>query len=248
MKGHDLTTPNHCCTPHLAATLLAVAVQTVAAPAVAAPQADLTAAEMAGYQRWLYSLDGNGNWLLRTEISDPALALRNGIAAGDSARVDTLLAQFSRRCAGLTDVERYWYAFALADRQRWAASLEQLRRLLIIEGLPRSLGATERAWVLTAAADHFFLLDAKRQARDLYSLLSISDRPGLRLWGEYQLANIDFLDTDYRRAATTYEQLCDAPEVGRWQAQACAMAEVARQMNRIKVEGGPYGTATYYHQ
>ena len=248
MKGHDLTTPNHCCTPRLAATLLAVAVQTVAAPAVAAPPADLTATEMDGYQRWLYSLDGNGNWPAQTEITDTALALRNGIAAGDSARVDGLLAQLSRYTDGLTDVERYWYAFALADRQRWAASLVQLRRLLTVEGLPRSLGATERAWVLTATADHFFLLDGKRQARDLYSLLSISDRSGLRLWGEYQLANLDFLDTDYRRAARTYEQICNAPEVGRWQAQACAMAEVARKMNQIKVEGEPYGTAAYYRQ
>ena len=83
MKGHDLTTPNHCCRPRLAATLLAVAVQTVAAPAVAAPPADLTATEMDGYQRWLYSLDGNGNWPAQTEITDTALALRNGIAAGD---------------------------------------------------------------------------------------------------------------------------------------------------------------------
>ena len=246
MKGHHLTTPKQYCRPGIAATVLAVAVQTVAVPAMAAPLADLTATEMSGYQRWLYSLDQPGNWPAQPEITDTALALRDAIAAADSARVDGLLAQLSAHTDGLTDVTRYWYAFALADRQRWAASLEQLRRLLIVESLPRSLGATERAWVLIATADHFFLLDSKRQARDLYSLLSLSDRSGVRLWGEYQLANIDFLYADYRRAAATYEQLCSAPDAGRWQAQACAMAVVARKLNQIKVEGEPYGTAAYY--
>jgi hypothetical protein len=237
-----LTTPRYRQAIYVAAAVLTASA--CAAAVADIPPLDLTAAEHAGYQRWLAALEEPDAATLSNESAESAV-WRSAIGTGDGAQLDTLLAGFASRATDCDDQSRYWCALALAARGQWDRCLLQLKQLLAT-GNPDEFDLRQRAWVVSAVADQFFLLGARRQCRDLYSLLSLSDRRELQLWAEYQGANLDLLDADYRRAATTYEQLCGCVDSSAWRIHACALAEVAQQLTRIQEGGESDGTVDRY--
>lgn len=243
---HDLTTPSHCCGPGIAATLLAAALQ-AGAGGGAADLPPLTAAELGHYRGWLAQLEQPQAWPDRTAIAPAAAALRQAVADGDTAAVDQVLVR--QAAAPQRDAPtRFWCAFALAYRERWADSLLQLRGLLGTATPPAGLDAGGVAWAVTALADEHFLLGARQQARELYVLLATSARHDLRSWGTYQLANLDLLAAEYDRAADGFASLCEVPDSVPWRDHACAMAAAARNLGQLNLEVEPYGVAAYDRQ
>jgi hypothetical protein len=83
-------------------------------------------------------------------------------------------------------------------------------------------------------------------ARCLYRLLAGSSLPRLQLWAVYQIAGLDLAAARYAEAAAAYESICTGPRLGTWQDQACALKDVARQLERIRAEGESYGTAAFF--
>ncbi len=141
---------------------------------------------------------------------------------------------------------RFWHAYALNWLGRTAESLVQLRELVLSGGLSAGLTEGQRGWVLTALPDGFFLGGDSRTARELYGVLKECRVLKLRLWGQYQLAGLDFIATRYLSAANGFQQVCEGTRFGSWQDQACAMAPIAQELERIKAGGEPYGLANYY--
>ena len=174
------------------------------------------------------------------------LAYRWLLAEMDAEGVDLLIRKVESQQAVLSDRLRFWHAYALNWRQKRAESLDHLLKLVQSGGLSRDLTEGQRAWVLWAIPDQLFLAGDTATAADLYRVLSRSSIAELRLWGLYQTANLDLLAGRYQRAAKGFSDVCDAERTGSWQDQACAMADVAEEMERIRAEGEAYGTAAYY--
>jgi len=121
-----------------------------------------------------------------------------------------------------------------------------LRQLILTGGLSHGLTENQRAWVLVNLADTHFRLGATAVARDMYRTLSSSRVQSLKMWGKYQIAGLDFIASRYLRAGIGFQEVCEGPRFGSWHDQACAMVEIARELERIKAEGEPYGVADYY--
>ena len=83
-------------------------------------------------------------------------------------------------------------------------------------------------------------------ARRLYRAVADCAVGRLRMWGKNQLAGLDFIEHRYLSAGAGFEEVCEGTRFGAWQDQACAMVEIAREMERIKGEGEPYGVAQFY--
>ena len=81
---------------------------------------------------------------------------------------------------------------------------------------------------------------------ELYRVLAACSIPYLDTWGDYQVANLDFLAFRYLRASQGFESVCEGKRTGPFQDQACGMADLARELHRIQAEGEPYGAAAYY--
>ncbi len=143
---------------------------------------------------------------------------------------------------------QFWHAYALSWLGRQDEALVQMRQLIRTGGLSHDLTEKQRAWVLVAIADTYFLMGEMPTAQDLYRTLSGSRVLELKLWGKYQLAGLAFIDNNYLRAGNGFEEVCAGTRFGTWQDQACAMADIARELERIKAEGEPYGVANYYER
>ena len=143
---------------------------------------------------------------------------------------------------------RFWHTYALSWLGRQDEALVQMRALISTGGLSHDLTENQRAWVLVAIADTYFLMGETPTAQDLYRTLSGSRVLELKLWGKYQLAGLAFIDNNYLRAGNGFEEVCDGTRFGTWQDHACAMVEIARELERIKAEGEPYGVANYYER
>ena len=176
------------------------------------------------------------------------LAYRWLLAENDGLGVDLLIKKVDSQQAVLSDRLRFWHAYALNWRVERRASLDHLRKLIRSGGLSRDLSEGQRAWVLLAIPDLLFLQGNTAAAADLYRSLVDSQIDELRVWGRYQVANIDFLAGRYLRASQGFKEVCDATRLGSWQDQACAMADVAGEMERIRAEGEAYGAAVFYNQ
>jgi hypothetical protein len=174
------------------------------------------------------------------------LALRFLAVERQDDLLDALLARLGARAGTLSGRVRYWYAFGLACRERWGESLVQIRRLLSEEGLSSGLSEDQRAWILTALPDLLFLVGEPGTARELYGVLERSELAAVRRRAAFQLGCLDLIDARYDRAATRFTRLCESRSAASWSAQACDLAAMARELNRILAEGEAYGAAALY--
>lgn len=174
------------------------------------------------------------------------LAYRWLLTARDSVSLTHLIQKIDSHPEVLEPRLRFWHAYALSWLDRTPEALAQLRQLILTGGLSHGLTENQRAWVLVSLADIHFRLGRTAVARDLYRTLSSSRVQSLKMWGKYQTAGLDFLASRYLRAGNGFQEVCEGPRFGSWQDQACAMLEIARELERIKAEGEPYGVANYY--
>lgn len=174
------------------------------------------------------------------------LAYRWLLTARDRTSLTHLAQKIDAHPDVLTPRLRFWHAYALSWLGRPQEALIQLKSLILTGGLSHGLTESQRAWVLTALADSHFLLGDEATARSLYRSLASSRVQVLKTWGKYQLANIDFVNTRYLRAGNGFLDVCEGVRYGSWQDHACAMVDIARELERIKAEGEPYGVANYY--
>ena len=174
------------------------------------------------------------------------LALRWLLIHNDAESVDLVLAKIETDDSVLTDRLRYWVAYSLAWREKRTESMAHLRVLIGSGGLSRDLTEKQRSWVLFAIPDFFFLEGDNVSSMILYKLLVNSPLPELSTWARFQIANMDFLAGRYLRASEGFKRVCDAFRLGSWQDQACEMMNVAKEIERIKSEGEPYGAGSFY--
>ncbi len=178
--------------------------------------------------------------------SEFILALRWLLIQKDSESLDLVLQKIKTDEGNLPDRLRFWVAYSLAWRKHREEAMTHLRILIGSGGLSRDLTENQRSWVLFAIPDFLFLAGDEASAAQLYEILAHSPLPDLCTWGRYQVANIDFLHGRYLRASEGFNRVCEAERKGSWQDQACAMAEVAKEIERIKSEGEPYGAGSFY--
>ncbi len=187
-----------------------------------------------------------GNSQITGHEAEYILALRWLLIHKDSESVDLVLKKIEADGNVLSDRLRFWVAFSQAWRKNRAESLSHLRILIGSGGLSRDLTEKQRSWVLFTIPDLLFLDGNHDSALPLYKLLENSVVPELSTWGRYQIANLDFLSGRYLRASEGFKRVCEAKRIGSWQDQSCEMAKVAKEIERIKSEGEPYGAGSFY--
>ena len=142
------------------------------------------------------------------------LVLRRLVLNRNHAELETLAEQVERRQDAFPVQMRFWLAFAQSELHLNEACLGNLRKVLgAAEGWD-SLETGQQAWVLTATADLLFLLGQRAQAATCYDRLAASPVTQLNLWGQYQLAGMDFLERDFETAARLYQIVCEADRPG----------------------------------
>jgi hypothetical protein len=164
----------------------------------------------------------------------------------DAPTVDLLIKKVEGQEGLLTDRLLFWHAFALTWRQEYGRSLDHVRHLVQSGGLSRDLSESQRAWVLGAVPDLLYLLDNPKEAAPLYQALAECSIPTLNSWGQYQTANMAFLNSQYLLASQGFETVCKGKRAGSFQDHACAMVDLAVELQRIQSEGKPYGTAAFF--
>jgi len=174
------------------------------------------------------------------------LAYRWSLINQDIETVDHLIQLVEAQQANLTDRLRFWHAYALNWRAQRSLCLTHLKVLLQSGGLSRDLSETQRAWVLVAVPDLFFLAGNQYTAAEFYTVIKRSEIGRLRSWGEFQLANIDFLNGRYASANAGFSKVSDGKRYGSWQDSAREMVDIATELERIRKEGEPYGTASFF--
>ena len=178
---------------------------------------------------------------------EAALAYRWLLVNRDARAIDLMIEKVAAADSLLTPPLRFWHARALAWRERHGESLAQLMTLVAGgNGLSYGLDESERGWVLVAIPDLLYLQGESTQARELYRHLASSSLEKLAMWGRYQVAGIDLANARYRAAVTGFTAVCEGTRFGSWQDMACDLRELAREMERIRAEGEPYGTAAFY--
>jgi hypothetical protein len=86
--------------------------------------------------------------------------------------------------------------------------------------------------------DLLFLLGDRERATGLYGRLAASAVAQLNLWGQYQLAGMDFLAREFTGSARKYRLVCEAERPGTWREHSCAMAEIAARLGELDLGGG----------
>ncbi len=175
------------------------------------------------------------------------LALRWLLIQRDAETLDLIIQKIQAEGSNLPDRLRFWLAYSLAWRNDNTGSLEHLRILINSGGLSRDLTERQRSWVLLAIPDFLFLAGDHTSSRSLYEVLANSQVPELSTWGSYQVANLDLLSGRYLRASEGFKRVCESKRLGSWQDQACEMAKVASEIERIKSKGEPYGAGSFYN-
>lgn len=180
---------------------------------------------------------------------EAALAYRWLLVNRDARAIDLMIDKVAAADTSMTPELRFWHARALAWRERRGESLDHLQHLLTTaNGRTMGLSETERSWVLVAVPDLLYLQGDVGAARELYGHLAHSSQGALAAWGNYQTAGLDMAAGRYRRAVTGFEAVCEGTRYGIWQDQACALRDLATEMERIRAEGEPYGTAAFYQR
>jgi hypothetical protein len=172
--------------------------------------------------------------------------IRAALHTGQPAALETVLDQTPAFSAVTGDVTRFWLAYGLAAAGRPQESLEPIRELLGNPLALTGLGAGQRTWLVTAAADQNFLAGNTAQARSLYEVMARSGRPFLMRWGTYQLAGLDFVAFAYEASAAGYRTVCSSGADDIMTDQACSMADMAELLAQFRREGEPYGAAKYF--
>ncbi|RKZ14756.1 hypothetical protein DRQ50_08480 [bacterium] len=209
--------------------------------------AAMAASDSLGTARRITNTLGSTDVAARSQ--EAALAYRWLLVNRDARGVDLMIKKVAAVDTLITPRLRFWHARALAWRERREDSLEQLGRLVEnAGGLSLGLSETERAWVLVAMPDLYYLTGSTSTARELYRHLASSGQAELAMWGNYQTAGLDLAAGRYRRAQGGFAKVCDGHRFGTWQDQACAMRDLARELERIRSEGEPYGTAAFYQR
>lgn len=169
------------------------------------------------------------------------LAFRWLLNRGDRETLGWLLQRTDTPVATADARVGFWRAYALSWLDRRDEALAQLRGLLALGGEGRTLNERERGWVLTATADLLLMQGAAAEAGALYDRLAGSDVPTLRRWGRLQAAGLAFVGHRYADASAGYREVCQSDRDGSWGAHACAMADIAAQLDRLLSEGEHHG-------
>lgn len=177
--------------------------------------------------------------------AEVVLAVRWLLEERDSVTLEALL----ERTGDAVDPRLvFWRSYAFSWLGQREQCLATLRTLLPLGGLSRGLNERERSWVLTAIPDLFLLLGRPEAAAGLYERLAGSSLPQLKIWGQLQSAGLAFMDQRYATAAAGFRGVCEADGQGTWGPHACAMADLADQLNNLLAEGERYGAAAQYRR
>ena len=208
-----------------------------------------------GFDAWVMALEadmGSGSsWEFPFGAPRPAdlnsqelkivLSLRRLVLNGNDEELGSLADQVERRQEEMPVQMLFWLAYAQGRLHQDQACLSNLQLLLMIQEGWKHLDNGQQAWVLTGTPDLLFLLGERELAAGFYTRLAASQVEQLKLWGQYQLAGMDFLVRDFEQATRKYSAVCEADKPGMWQEHACAMAEIAGRLNRLEREGEPHG-------
>jgi hypothetical protein len=169
------------------------------------------------------------------------LAYRFLLSQDDESNLRLLAQKVARLDDNMNATLSYWHAFALTSLREWREALPNLLRLVAQGGLSCGLTVSQRTWVAKKIPDLLFLLDSADMAAPLYARLAASPWPPVRLWGEYQLANLAFLDRRYGQAWVAFKNQCEGQEDIAWREDACLMKELAAKLSGLPQEGGVDG-------
>jgi len=183
---------------------------------------------------------------LEGRADELVLAFRWLLTEQDSESLEHLIKKLDSHPSVLEPRLQFWQAYSLSWLGHRQESLVHLRQLVSTGGLSHALSEHQRGWVLVGLADTYFLLGESGSARELYKTLKSSRVMKLKTWAVYQLAGLDFIESRYLRAGGGFQEVCETTRYGSWQDQACAMKDIAVELERIKSEGEPYGVANYY--
>lgn len=161
------------------------------------------------------------------------LSLRRLVLHGNPDDMEALADQVARRQGVMPVQMRFWLAYTQGQLGQQEACLANLKSLLVVPEAWVSLEKGQRVWVLTETADLLFLLDQRNTATECYARLSNSPVDQLRLWGQFQLAGMAFLDRDFARAGELYQDVCEGDKPATWRGHACAMASIADRLSRL---------------
>lgn len=176
------------------------------------------------------------------------LALRRMVLNGNHQELETLAEQVERRQDDLPLQMRFWLAFAQSDLHQNQACLANLRKIMRAENGWDNLETGQQIWILTATADLLFLSGHRTEAAGCYDRLAASRVAQLNLWGQYQLAGMDFLERNFATAARRYRTVCDAERPGTWREHACGMADLAARLEPLGREGNAHGDLASAHK
>ncbi len=240
--------------PLILLVLLAVALGGSGAAHALGENGDVSLALTAGFDSWAEVLEeGTGqdsSWVfpfgtpshadLEPQELKIVLSLRKLVIEGHLEDLESLADQVERRQGEIPVQMRFWLAYAQGELDQKQACLANLQLLLVVQEGWQNLDKGQQAWVLTGTPDLLFLLDDRELAARLYARLATSSVAQLNLWGQYQLAGMDFLVRDFDQASKRYRLVCEA-EPGTWREHACGMAEIAGRLSRLGREGEPNG-------
>ncbi len=238
-----------------APALLMAALWFAIAPAVAETGPDQEPDQLViAYQGWISALEAGGSnahWEFPFDAPSPdelsskdlktVLSLRRLARSRETDELATLAEIVARRQEEMPVQMRFWLAYSQGHLHQNEASWENLRLLLLVEGGSGHLETGQLAWVLTAFADTSFLLDKRDRAGQLYGQLAVSSVEQVNLWGQYQLAGMEFLKRNFTEANRRYKVVCESEKSGTWHEHACAMEEIAGRLSRLNLRGGTHG-------
>ncbi len=174
------------------------------------------------------------------------LACRFMLARSDTVGLQSLVFALGKLPRPMDGRLEFWHGYVRSWLGHWQQSFEILTGLLGGDGRTHGLDTTQRAWMLTAIADQVLLLGDRATAHGLYRALAASSVPEAATWAACQAAALDFLEGRYLAAGTAFEQLCRRADNTTWRRYACEMARLSDEIERLRSEGAPYGTAAFY--
>jgi len=180
--------------------------------------------------------------------NEVVLAFRWLLNRQDAATLNWLLTRTATPQATQDARVAFWRAYALSWLDRRDESLTELNGLLALGGSGRNLNERERGWVATATADLLLLAGSRDEAMARYTRLAESPVASLRLWGRVQSASLAFLANRYGEAGAGFREICQSDSQGAWGEHACAMADIAGQLDKLLSEGERYGADAHYRQ
>ena len=208
--------------------------------------ASVASADSVTVTRHLLSVLGSRD--LDARRGELELAYRYFVAADDSTNLDLLVREAATNPGLLTGRLAYWQSYALVALERWDEGLEALKGLVTDGGVSYGLEEAQRAWVLIAIPDLLVLVGDLDSAAPLYRAVAASNVPGASAWGTCQAGVVDFLAGRFLEAGTAFEQLCESTGDLPWRGYVCELAALSDEMERLRAEGEPHGTAAFYQR